>query len=35
MLVAPDVRAIDTWRDEYPYDGLLEREEYELSLIHS
>ena len=29
VLIAPDGRAIETWRDEYPYDELLEREEYE------
>ncbi len=28
-LIAPDGRAVETWREDYPYDELLDREEYE------
>jgi polyphosphate kinase len=28
-LIAPDGRAVETWRDAYPYDELLDRDEYE------
>ena len=29
MLIAPDGKAVETWRENYPYDSLME-----LSLIH-
>ena len=29
MLIAPDGSAVETWREDYPYDELLDREEYE------
>lgn len=28
-LIAPDGRAVETWSEDYPYDELLDREEYE------
>ncbi|MFN8079689.1 MAG: polyphosphate kinase 2 [Kineosporiaceae bacterium] len=28
-LIAPDGRAVETWREDYPYDELLDRETYE------
>jgi polyphosphate kinase 2 len=28
-LIAPDGRAVQTWRDEYPYDELMDRDAYE------
>ena len=29
MLIAPDGKAVETWREDYPYDELIDREEYE------
>ncbi|HEX6918128.1 MAG TPA: polyphosphate kinase 2, partial [Phycicoccus sp.] len=29
VLIAPDGRAVETWRDDYPYDELLDRDAYE------
>jgi polyphosphate kinase 2 len=29
ILITPDGRAVETWREDYPYDDLLGREEYE------
>ena len=29
VLIAPDGQAVETWRDEYPYDSLLDRDAYE------
>ncbi len=29
MLIAPDGSAVETWREDYPYDELLDREAYE------
>ncbi len=29
QLVAPDGKAVETWRDDYPYEGLLDRDAYE------
>ncbi|QIM22559.1 polyphosphate kinase 2 [Phycicoccus sp. HDW14] len=29
VLIAPDGQAVETWRDDYPYDELLDRDEYE------
>ena len=34
VLLKPDGTPIDTWREQYPYDERLSRDEYELSLIH-
>ena len=30
VLLKPDGSAVETWRDDYPYDELMDREEYEL-----
>ena len=30
MLIAPDGKAVETWRENYPYDALMEREEYDV-----
>ncbi|APH02720.1 polyphosphate kinase [Janibacter indicus] len=30
MLIAPDGKAVETWRENYPYDELMEREEYDV-----
>ena len=30
MLIAPDGKAVETWRENYPYDSLMEREEYDV-----
>jgi polyphosphate kinase 2 len=29
VLLMPDGKAVETWRDDYPYDELMEREEYD------
>src|SRR5215471_17486709 len=29
VLIDPDGRAVDTWRENYPYDDRMEREEYD------
>ncbi len=29
LLIAPDGKAVETWREDYPYDALLDREVYE------
>lgn len=29
VLIRPDGEAVETWRQDYPYDSLMEREEYE------
>ena len=29
ILIAPDGSAVETWRDDYPYEKLLDRDTYE------
>jgi polyphosphate kinase 2 (PPK2 family) len=30
MLIAPDGKAVETWRENYPYDELMSRNDYEV-----
>jgi polyphosphate kinase len=30
MLITPDGKAVETWREDYPYDGLMTRNDYEV-----
>ena len=34
VLIAPNGQAVETWRDEYPYDSLLDRDAYEAEKYH-
>ena len=30
MLISPDGKAVETWRENYPYDELMSRNDYEV-----